>query len=268
LSEPFLLSLFWGPLEEWPPIGAGPVHPEQSVGTLPLALALAKDATLPLQALPSEETWAPMPMAALRPPPHPVDAFARPPGPNRVSPALVHTPLGTLPLRPPALTSPWLAPAPWTETNAGVPVSLLPLVVDVPPARDRGSPPWCRDGRREGGPQPLPRAQRSLSAPPALDVAPPGAWQRRARLGAVGRRGVTASARPLGSTPCQSGRHRRHALVGVPRLSAAPLGLAPRPPRPARAPARLTPLPRVPCPLGLRLPRRCALPLGALPLTL
>ena len=109
--------------------------PEQIVGTLPFALARAKDATMPVQALESEEPLAPMTLAPLMPPPHTVDAFDRTTGPHRVSPELVHPPLGTLPLRPQALTPPWLEHDPWTETPAGVPWRLLPLVVNRPPAR-------------------------------------------------------------------------------------------------------------------------------------
>jgi hypothetical protein len=69
------------------------VQPEQIVGTFPFALALAKDATIPVQALQIEETLAHMPMAALMHPHHTVDAFDRTTGPHRVSQDLVHTPL-------------------------------------------------------------------------------------------------------------------------------------------------------------------------------
>ena len=69
------------------------MQPEQIVGTFPFALALAKDATIPVQALQIEETLAHMTMAALMHPHHTVDAFDRTTGPHRVSQDLVHTPL-------------------------------------------------------------------------------------------------------------------------------------------------------------------------------
>ena len=58
---------------------------EQSVRTLPFALALAKDATIPVHALEIEETLAHMTMAALMHPHHTVDAFHRTTGPHCVS---------------------------------------------------------------------------------------------------------------------------------------------------------------------------------------
>jgi hypothetical protein len=80
------------------------VQPEQLVRTLPCALALAKDATIPVQALEIKETLAHMTMAALRHPHHTVDAFHRTPGPHCVSQEFIHTPRGTLPLRTQSLT--------------------------------------------------------------------------------------------------------------------------------------------------------------------
>jgi hypothetical protein len=65
LSEQFLLQLFWGHLEELPPICSGQVQPEQIVRTLPFALALAEDSTMPVQALEIEQTLAHMTMAVL-----------------------------------------------------------------------------------------------------------------------------------------------------------------------------------------------------------
>ena len=84
------------------------MQPEQIVRTLPFALTLAKDMTIPVQALEIEEALAHMTMATLMHPHHTVDAFDRTPGPHRVSQELVHTPLGTLPLRTQALTQPLL----------------------------------------------------------------------------------------------------------------------------------------------------------------
>ena len=45
-----------------------------------------------------------MTMAALMHPYHTVDAFYRTTGPHRVSQELIHTPIGTLPLRTQSLT--------------------------------------------------------------------------------------------------------------------------------------------------------------------
>src|SRR5215813_15276172 len=59
-----------------------------------------------------------------------------------------------------------------------------------------------------------------------------------------------------------------HGLLGVPRLIDEPFCLAPRPPSHARDPARITPLPPVPCHLGIGLTRRFELLLGLLPLPL
>jgi hypothetical protein len=111
------------------------VQPEQIVRTLPFALALAKDTTIPVQALEIEEPLAHMTMAPLMHPHHTVDAFDRTTGPHRVSQELVHTPLGTLPLRTQALTQYLLDHDQLMETNAGVTLRLLHLVVDVPQAR-------------------------------------------------------------------------------------------------------------------------------------
>jgi hypothetical protein len=99
-----------------------------------LALALAEDATMPVQALEIEQTLAHMPMAALRHPHHTVDTFHRTPGPHRVAQEFIHTPIGTLPLRTQSLTEHWLDHDQLTSTNAGVPLCLLQLVIDVPQA--------------------------------------------------------------------------------------------------------------------------------------
>jgi hypothetical protein len=111
------------------------VQPEQRVRTLPFALALAKDATIPIQTLEIEQTLAHMTLAALMHPHHTVDACDRTPGPPRVSQEFIHPPLGTLPLRTQALTAHLLKHDQWTETHTGVTLRLLPLVVDVPQAR-------------------------------------------------------------------------------------------------------------------------------------
>jgi hypothetical protein len=111
------------------------VQPEQIVRTLPFALALAKDATIPVQTLEIEQTLAHMTLTALMHPHHTVDAFYRTPGPNRVSQEFIHTPIGTLPLRTQALTQHLLDHDQLTETNTGVTLRLLHLVVDVPQAR-------------------------------------------------------------------------------------------------------------------------------------
>ena len=111
------------------------MQPEQIVRTLPFALTLAKDMTIPVQALEIEQPLAHVTMAALMHPHHTVDAFYRTPGPHRVSQELVHTPIGTLPLRTQALTQYLLDHDQWMETNAGVTLRLLHLVVDVPQAR-------------------------------------------------------------------------------------------------------------------------------------
>ena len=80
------------------------MQPEQIVGTLPFALALAKDTTIPVQALEIEEPLTHMTMTALMHPHHTVDAFHRTTGPHRVSQEFIHTPIGTLPLRTQSLT--------------------------------------------------------------------------------------------------------------------------------------------------------------------
>ena len=80
------------------------MQPEQIVRTLPFALTLAKDTTIPVQALEIEETLAHMTMAALMHPHHTINAFYRTTGPHRVPQDLVHAPLDTLPLRTQALT--------------------------------------------------------------------------------------------------------------------------------------------------------------------
>ena len=108
------------------------MQPEQSVRTLPFALALAKVMTIPVQTLEIEEPLAHMTMATLMHPHHTVDAFDRTTGPHRVSQDLVHTPLGTLPLRTQSLTEHLLDHDQWTETHTSVTLRLLHLVVDVP----------------------------------------------------------------------------------------------------------------------------------------
>src|SRR5215813_719685 len=59
-----------------------------------------------------------------------------------------------------------------------------------------------------------------------------------------------------------------HGLLGVPRLIAEPLCLAPSPPSHTRDAARITPLPFVPFNFGVSLTRRFELPLGVFPLLL
>ena len=173
---------------------------------------------------------------------------------------------GTLPLRPSALTPPVLAHDPVTATHAGVTGCLSHLGVHGPQTGASVSPPWCRDGRGQGVTPPRHRAQRPLSAQPALAWAPPVAWPPRARLGAWGLRGWTAREPTPCSTPRQSGGQRMPRRWGVHRRVAAHLGRAPGRPGHPRAPARLPPLSRVPCHLGLGLARRCARPRGWWPL--
>jgi hypothetical protein len=80
------------------------VQAEQSVRTLPFALAFTKDAAIPVQALEIEELLAHMTMAALMPPHYTVDPFYCTTGPHRVSQELIPTFIGTRPLRTQALT--------------------------------------------------------------------------------------------------------------------------------------------------------------------
>ncbi len=80
-----------------------------------------------------------MTMATLMHPHHTVDAFSRTTGPHCVSQERIHTPIGTLPLRTPSLTEHLLDHDQLTETNAGVPLCLLHLVVDIPQVRSRVS---------------------------------------------------------------------------------------------------------------------------------
>src|SRR5215813_10495900 len=122
---------------------------------------------MPVQARESEEALAEMPMAALRPWPHTVDAFPRTPGPHGVAQEGIPTPLGPLPRRPPARTPPLCAPDPWTSTPAGVPLPLSSLVVQVPPARASLSPPRFGDGRGQRCPPPSPVAPHPLLPQPA-----------------------------------------------------------------------------------------------------
>src|SRR6266545_2361074 len=208
-----------------------------------------------------------MTVAALRHPHPTVDAFSRTPGPHRVSQERIHTPLGTLPLRTPSLTQHLLDRAQLTSTHTGVTLRLLPLVIDVPQARESVSQHGLRDGRSQGCTQPIHMAQRPLIAQQALDCAPTGALQLLARLVELGLSGLTAREPPLCLKPCQSGGNLLHGLLGVPRLIEEPLGLAPGPPSHPRDPARITPLPLGPFHRGIRLTRRCALPLGVFPLT-
>jgi hypothetical protein len=247
-------------------MGAGHVHPEQIVRTRPCALALAKDATMPVQALESQEPLAHMTLAALRHPPHPVDPCHRTPGPPCVSQECIHPPRGTLPLRTPSLPPPVLAHDQWPYTPAGVPVRLSSLVVHRPQARARIAQPWCRDGRGPGGTPPLHLAPCPRIPPQALAWAPTGAVPRLACRVALGRRRVTASAPPRGLPPGQRGGQLLDGLLGVPRLLAAPLYLTPGPPSPPRAPARLPPLPLVPLPRGIGLPGGVERPRGVVPL--
>jgi hypothetical protein len=51
-----------------------------------------------------------------------------------------------------------------TETNAGVPLCLLQLVIDVPQASESVSQHWFRDGRGQVGTQPIHMVQRPLIA--------------------------------------------------------------------------------------------------------
>jgi hypothetical protein len=111
------------------------MQPEQSVRTLPFALALAQAPAIPVQALEIKEPLAPMTMAPLRHPPHTVDAFYRTTGPPCVSQERIHRPIGLLPLRTQSLTQPVLAHHQLTSTNAGLTLRLLQLVVDLPQVR-------------------------------------------------------------------------------------------------------------------------------------
>ena len=90
------------------------MQPEQSVRTLPFALALAKDPAIPVQALEIEEPLADMAMAPLMHPHHTVDAFYCTTGPHGVSQEFIHTLIGTLPLRTQSLTEHLLDHDQWT----------------------------------------------------------------------------------------------------------------------------------------------------------
>ncbi len=59
-----------------------------------------------------------------------------------------------------------------------------------------------------------------------------------------------------------------YCLLGVPRLIAEPLGLAPGPSSNTRDSAQITPLPLIPFHLGIGLTRRFELPLSLFPLPL
>src|ERR687887_165866 len=111
-------------------------------------------------------------------------------------------------------------------------------------------------------------AQRPLIVQQALDFAPTVALQLLARLVELGLSGLTAREPPLGIKPCQSGGNLMHGLLGLPRLIAEPLCLAPGPSSHTRDTARITPLPLVPCHLGIGLTRHVELPLGLFPLPL
>jgi hypothetical protein len=89
LSGHFLLSLFWGHLEELPPLCAGPGPPEPVVRTLPFALTLAPDTTMPVQALEIEEPLAAPDAGGPAASAPPVDACPRPPGPHGVAQAFL-----------------------------------------------------------------------------------------------------------------------------------------------------------------------------------
>jgi hypothetical protein len=96
-----------------------------------------------------------MTRAALMHPHHTVDACDRATGPHRVSQECIHTPLGTLPLRTPALTQHLRKHDQLTATNPGVTLRLWHLVVAGPQARSSVSQHGFRDGRGQGFTQPI-----------------------------------------------------------------------------------------------------------------
>src|SRR5262249_53424145 len=155
-----------------------------------------------------------------------------------------------------------------TETNTGVTLCLLHLVVNIPHARLSVSQHGFRDGCSQVCTQPIQMTQRPLIAQQALDFAPTIALQLLAPLVELGLRGLPAIERPLSINPCQGGRNLRPGLLAVPRLIAEPLCPVPSPPSNTRDPARITPLPLVPFHLGIGLTRRVELPLGLFPLPL
>jgi hypothetical protein len=76
-----------------------------------------------------------MTMAALRHPPHPVDACHRTTGPHCMWQEISHTPRGTLPRRTQPRTQSLCDHDPLTYTHAVVTWRLSPLVVHVPQTR-------------------------------------------------------------------------------------------------------------------------------------
>src|SRR5215813_1019775 len=110
--------------------------------------------------------------------------------------------------------------------------------------------------------QPIHMAQRPLDFAPTVTVKP------LARLVELGLRSLTAIEPTRCIKPGQSRCNLLHCFLGVPRLIEEPLCLTPSPPRNTRDAARLTPLPPVPCHLGIGLTRRVELPLGVFPLPL
>src|SRR5207253_5206090 len=98
--------------------------------------------------------------------------------------------------------------------------------------------------------------------------APTVALQLLARLVELGLRGVTAIEPPLCIKPRQRGVNLMHRLVSLHRLIEEHLCLVPGPSGNTRDAARITPLPLVPCHLGIGLTRRVELSLGLFPLPL
>src|SRR5262245_24576539 len=89
--------------------------------------------------------------------------------------------------------------------------------------------------------------QRPRTAQQALACAPTGALPLLARRVELGLSRLAAIESTPGLKPGQRGRNLLHRLLGMHRLIAEPLCLAPGPPGSARVPARLTPLPPVSC---------------------
>lgn len=111
-------------------------------------------------------------------------------------------------------------------------------------------------------------AQRPLIAQQTLDFAPTVTLKPLARLVELGLSRLTALEPTRCLKPGQSRGNLMHCFLGVSRLISEPLCLTPSPPSYTRDSTRLTPLPPVPCHLGLGLTRRVELPLGLLPLPL